>query len=74
MEIRINQNTLLFSVTNLSSFRKLMQQAAEEAKQLERTMRELANFELAIELIQRPEPYAGDMDAASSVISTMPMK
>lgn len=70
MNMWAHENKLYISVSNIPAFYALAAQAKEEADKLRETVRRLSQFELEIDF----SAHAGDMEAASSDISTMPTK
>ena len=74
MDMYISGNAIMISAENLPEFRQLMRQAKEEAEQLNRTLAKLSRFDISIQLSVCGSNQAGDMEAASSAISDMPMK
>ena len=74
MEMYIRNNVLMVSANNLPEFKKLLQQANEQAEQLNDTLRRLSRFDFSIQLSAHSSDQAGDMEAASSAISDIQMK
>ena len=74
VEMYIMNDALMVSAQNLPEFKKLLCQASEQAAQLNDTLSRLSRFDFSIQLSVRRSDQTGDMDAASSTISDMPMK
>ena len=74
MDMWVHKDTQHVSVANNSALYQLIEQARAEAEQLAKTIQNLSHFELDIQFSVQPSAQAGDMDAASSAISAMPMK
>ena len=73
MDMWTRENELLIKATNLPEFKELLVRAEKEAEQLRNTIAQLSRFELSIRF-EVAQGQAGDMEAASSVMSTMPTK
>ena len=73
MDMRTYENELLIAATNLPEFKELLVRAEKEAEQLRSTIAQLSRFELSIRF-EVAQGQAGDMEAASSVMSTIPTK
>ena len=71
-ELRVQKNHLMISAKNLPQFYELLTKAEKEAQQLHNTLAALSRFEFDIEFSTGDQ--AGDIESASSVISTMPTK
>lgn len=65
---------LRISAQNLPEFCSLLSKAKAEAEQLNRTIEQLSRFDLSIQFSVQDMNQAGDMEAASSAINTMPTK
>ena len=72
--MRVNGNVLFVSATNMPELSRLLAQAEKEMEQLEKTIFQLSHFEMAIHFCTQSADQAGDMEEASSVMSTMPTK
>ena len=70
MDMFKTDETLMISVTNLTEFNALLQKAEKEAEQLRQTLAKLSRFNLAIKFSVEGD-YAGDIEAASSAMSTI---
>lgn len=73
MEMYTNENKLMVSVRNIPEFNALLKKAQEEAEQLNSTIAQLSRFDLVVAFEVQGD-QAGDMEAASSVIKTIPTK
>ena len=73
MEMYTSGNRLMVSVRNIPEFHALLEKAQKEAEQLNNTIAQLSRFDLVVSF-DVLDHQAGDMDAASSVIKTMPTK
>ena len=74
MEMYTVGSELRVSVENLPDFKRLLDQVKVEAEQLNKTIAQLSRFEVLISFSAESQAQAGDMDAASSAIRTMPTK
>ena len=69
----IAKNSIRIEATNVSAFKKLIEKAENEARQLNETIHQLSCFELDIQFSFGEDPE-GDMEAASSTIKSMQTK
>ena len=73
MEMYTSGNKLMVSVKNIPEFNALLEKAQKEAAQLNNTIDQLSRFDLVVSFDVLGN-QAGDMEAASSVIKTIPTK
>ena len=70
MDMYVTGDQLKLSAENLPEFYRLLKQAKKEAEQLNQTIAQLSCFEFSIGF--SVADHAGDMEAASSTVKTIP--
>lgn len=70
MDMYVTGDQLKVSAENLPEFYRLLKQAKKEAEQLNQTISQLSCFEFSIGF--SVADHAGDMEAASSTVKTIP--
>lgn len=74
MDMYLQGEKLMISAENIPELHELIDKAKKEAEQLNQTLNQLSRFDLSIRFSIGNPDQAGEIDAASSVINTIPTK
>lgn len=74
MDMYLQGEKLMISAENIPELHELIDKAKKEAEQLNQTLNQLSHFDLSIRFSVGNPDQTGEIDAASSVINTIPTK
>lgn len=74
MDMYLQEEKLMISAENIPEFQKLLRKAEKEAEQLNQTLNQLSHFDFSIRFSVESSSQAGEIEAASSAIDTIPKK
>ena len=74
MNMYLQGEKLMISAENIPELHELIGKAKKEAEQLNQTLNQLSHFDLSIHFSIGNPDQTGEIDAASSVINTIPIK